>query len=65
MAQKIEVEFELKYKDAVKSLDEFKKEYAKLEKEVVSANEKTAESLETVKKVQRMVQRVLRKLVYQ
>jgi hypothetical protein len=44
MAQKIEVEFELKYKEAVKNLDEFQKEYAKLEKEVVSANEKTAES---------------------
>ena len=50
MAQKIEVEFELKYKEAVKNLDEFQKEYAKLEKEVVSANEKTAESLEKVEK---------------
>jgi hypothetical protein len=50
MAQKIEVEFELKYKEAVKNLDEFQKEYAKLEKEVVSANEKTAESLEAVEK---------------
>lgn len=50
MAQKIEVEFELKYKEAVKNLDEFQKEYAKLEKEVVKANEKTAESLEKVEK---------------
>ena len=50
MAQKIEVEFELKYKEAVKNLDEFQKEYTKLEKEVVSANEKTAESLEKVEK---------------
>ena len=50
MAQKIEVEFELKYKEAVKNLDEFQKEYAKLEKEVVSANKKTAESLEKVEK---------------
>jgi len=50
MAQKIEVEFELKYKEAVKNLDEFQKEYAKLEKEVISANEKTAESLEKVEK---------------
>ena len=50
MAQKIEVEFELKYKEAVKNLDEFQKEYAKLEKEVVTANEKTAESLEAVEK---------------
>ena len=50
MAQKIEVEFELKYKEAVKNLDEFQKEYAKLEKEVVSANKKTAESLGKVEK---------------
>ena len=50
MAQKIEVEFELKYKEAVKNLDEFQKEYSKLEKEVVSANKKTAESLEKVEK---------------
>ena len=50
MAQKIEVEFELKYKEAAKNLDEFQKEYAKLEKEVVSANEKTADSLEKVEK---------------
>ena len=50
MAQKIEVEFELKYKDAVKSIDKLKKEYAELEKEVVTANEKTAESLEAVEK---------------
>ena len=50
MAQKIEVEFELKYKDAVKSIDKLKKEYSELEKEVVTANEKTAESLEKVEK---------------
>ena len=50
MAQKIEVEFELKYKEAVKNLDEFQKEYAKLEKEVVSTNKKTAESLDKVEK---------------
>ena len=50
MAQKIEVEFELKYKDAVKSIDKLKKEYAELEKEVVTANEKTAESLESGRK---------------
>ncbi len=50
MAQKIEVEFELKYKEAVKNLDEFQKEYAKLEKEVVKANEKTADALEKVEK---------------
>ena len=50
MAQKIEVEFELKYKEAVKNLDEFQKEYAKLEKKVVTANEKTASALEKVEK---------------
>ena len=50
MAQKIEVEFELKYKEAVKNLDEFQKEYAKLEKQVVVANKKTAESLSAVEK---------------
>jgi len=50
MAQKIEVEFELKYKDAVKNIDKLKKEYSKLEKEVVTANEKTADSLEAVEK---------------
>ena len=50
MAQKIEVEFELKYKEAVKNLDEFQKEYSKLEKEVVSANKKTADSLSKVEK---------------
>lgn len=50
MAQKIEVEFELKYKEAVKNLDEFQKEYSKLEKEVASANKKTADSLAKVEK---------------
>ena len=50
MAQKIEVEFELKYKEAVKNLDEFQKEYAKLEKQVVTANEKTADALTKVEK---------------
>jgi len=50
MAQKIEVEFELKYKDALKNIDKLKKEYSELEKEVVTANEKTAESLEAVEK---------------
>jgi hypothetical protein len=50
MAKKIEIEFELKYKEAVKNLDEFQKEYSKLEKEVESANKKTAESLKKVEK---------------
>ena len=50
MAQKVVVDFELKYKEAVKNLDEFQKEYAKLEKEVVSANKRTAESIKKVEK---------------
>ena len=33
--EKIEVEFELKYKDALKNIDKLKKEYSELEKEVV------------------------------
>jgi hypothetical protein len=48
MAQKIEVEFELKYKEAVKNLDDFQKEYSKLEKEVVNANKKTSDSIKKV-----------------
>jgi len=50
MPQKVVVDLELKYKEAVKNLDEFQKEYTKLEKEVVSANEKTAESIKQVEK---------------
>ena len=50
MAQKVVVDFELKYKEAVKNLDEFQKEYSKLEKEVVSANKRTAESIKKVEK---------------
>ena len=50
MAKKVEIEFELKYKEAVKNLNEFQKEYAKLEKEVEVANKKTAESLAKVEK---------------
>jgi len=50
MAKKVEVEFELKYKEAVKNLNEFQKEYAKLEKEVEVANKKTADSLAKVEK---------------
>ena len=50
MAKKIELEFELKYKEAAKNLDEFQKEYAKLEKEVQSANKKTEDALKKVEK---------------
>jgi len=50
MAKKIELEFELKYKEAAKNLDEFQKEYAKLEKEVETANKKTEDALKKVEK---------------
>ena len=50
MAKKIEIEFELKYKEAVKNLDEFQKEFSNLEKDVQSANEKTADALKKVEK---------------
>ena len=50
MAKKIEIEFELKYKEAVKNLDEFQKEFSKLEKDVESANKKTADALKKVEK---------------
>ena len=50
MAQKVVVDLELKYKEAIKNLDEFQKEYANLEKEVVSANKKTADSIKKVEK---------------
>ncbi len=50
MSQKVKIDFELKYKEAVKNLDEFQKEYAKLEKEIVKANEATAKSIAKVEK---------------
>ncbi len=50
MSQKVRIDFELKYKEAVKNLDEFQKEYAKLEKEIVKANEATAKSIAKVEK---------------
>ena len=42
MAKKVYIDFELKYKEAVKNLDEMQSEYSKLEKEV----KKTSESQE-------------------
>lgn len=44
MAKTITVDLELKYKEAVKDLDEFQKEYEQLQKEVQKENKKTAES---------------------
>jgi chromosome segregation ATPase len=44
MAKTITVDLELKYKEAVKDLDEFQKEYEKLQKEVQKGNKKTADT---------------------
>mgnify|MGYP003125412045 FL=1 len=50
MAQSVEVNFELKYKEALKGLDDLTKKYEELQKEVQSANKKTEESLKDVEK---------------
>ena len=50
MAQNVEVNFELKYKEAAKGLDELQKKYEELQKEVQDANKKTEDSLEKVEK---------------
>ena len=50
MAQNVEVNFELKYKQAAKGLDELQKKYEELQKEVQDANKKTEDSLEKVEK---------------
>ena len=43
MAKKVYIDFELKYKEAVKNLDEMQKEYSKLEKEVKKTSESQQE----------------------
>ena len=40
MGRVVEAELKLKYKEAVKNLDEFQKEFAKIEKDLESANQK-------------------------
>ena len=40
MAQNVEVNFELKYKEALKGLDDLTKKYEELQKEVQDANKK-------------------------
>jgi len=50
MAQSVEVNFELKYKEAAKGLDDLTKKYEQLQKEVQSANKKTEDSLKDVEK---------------
>lgn len=44
MAKTITIDLELKYKEAVKDLDEFQAEYEKLQKQVQKENKETAES---------------------
>jgi len=48
MARKIVIDFELKYKEAAKNLDEFQKEYGKLEKQVQDQNASTAKSVKNI-----------------
>jgi hypothetical protein len=48
MAKEINVELNLKYKEAVKNLDDFQKEYSKLEKQVVKQNAATAKSIKNI-----------------
>ena len=50
MAQSVEVNFELKYKEAAKGLEDLTKKYEQLQKEVQSANKKTEDSLKDVEK---------------
>ena len=44
MGRVVEAELKLKYKEAVKNLDEFQKEFAKIEKDLESANQKLKEN---------------------
>ena len=44
MGRVVEAELKLKYAEAVKNLDEFQKEFSKLEKDLDSANDKLKEN---------------------
>jgi len=48
--EKIEVEFELKYKDAIKDIEKLQKELKDVQKSVVEGNKATEKSLESVEK---------------
>ena len=48
--EKIEVEFELKYKDALKDIDKLQKELKEVQNSVEEGNKATAKSLESVEK---------------
>jgi hypothetical protein len=50
MAKTITVDLELKYKEAVKDLDEFQKEYEKLQNSVQKENKETATSIKNIEK---------------
>ena len=48
--EKVEVEFELKYKDAQKDIDKLQKEFTDFQKEVAAANEATAKQIKDLEK---------------
>jgi len=48
--EKIEVEFELKYKDAIKDIEKLQKELKEVQESVVEGNKATKKSLESVEK---------------
>jgi hypothetical protein len=50
MAKTITVDLELKYKEAVKDLDEFQKEYEKLQNTVQKENKETSTSIKNIEK---------------
>ena len=50
MAEKIEIEFELKYKDALKDINKLEKELKDVQKTVKDSNEATEKQLESVEK---------------
>jgi len=50
MAKKVVIDLELKYKEATQNLDEFQKEYTKLEKQTTDQNQSTAKSIKNIEK---------------
>lgn len=60
--QKIQAELELKYKEAVANLDEFQKEYNKLQKEVDKTNSELAQSVKNIEKSSNLAARGIKKI---
>jgi hypothetical protein len=50
MAEKIEIEFELKYKDALKNVDKLEKELKDVQETIKKSNEETVKGIEDVEK---------------